>query len=201
MISLLLAVSYPLKYTDLLLTDYESTDSRHRWKCRREPSNRRPTCFRLGSRSRRFVRRLPWPAPPNVHNLLKQRRRPRIPDPLSSAHPHPQHPLRLELHHYSPNGRGVPYPRGRMLGGSSSVSTSTFPSLMRPHHTHARVPLPRLHDIRARIRRRLQSLRVPHWGRRLELEQHAEIYQEGPHLTSLHSLSLLCNVLWCRTRN
>jgi hypothetical protein len=32
--------------------------SRNRWKCHCQPSNRGPTCFRLGSRSRRFVRQL-----------------------------------------------------------------------------------------------------------------------------------------------
>ena len=121
-----------------LLTDQRKPHrSRNRWKCHCQPSNRGPTYFRLGSRSRRFVRPLAFVILKYFSQLLYSDE-----GVLASQIPF----LAPTLTPYTPydwnytttvqpgfNGRSIPYPRGRLLGGSSSVSTSSsFVILMRP---------------------------------------------------------------------
>ena len=102
----------------------------NRWKCHCQPSNREPTSFCLGSRSRCFVRpftsfifkyfsqslysnegvlasQIPFLAPTLTPNTLYDW------NYTTTAQP-------------GFSGRSIPYPRGRILGGSSSVSKSSY---------------------------------------------------------------------------
>ena len=100
------------------------------WKCHRQPSNGGPRCFRLGSRSRHFVRPFAF----FIFNLFSQSLY-RNEGVLASQIPFlapTLTPYTLYDWNYTTttqpgfNGRSIPYPRGRLLGGSSSVSKSSY---------------------------------------------------------------------------
>jgi hypothetical protein len=117
-----------------LLTDQRKLPhSWNRWKCHCQPSNRKPTNFRLGSRSRRFVRPLS-PLTSLILNYFSQSLY-RNEGVLASQIPFlapTLTPNTLYDWNYTTtaqpgfNGRSIPYPRGRILGGSSSVSKPSY---------------------------------------------------------------------------
>ena len=104
--------------------------SRNRWKCHCQSSNRGLRCFRLGSRSRHFVRPLALFIFKHFSQSLYRNE-----GVLASQIPFlapTLTPYTLYDWNYTTttqpgfNGRSIPYPRGRLLGGSSSVSKLSY---------------------------------------------------------------------------
>lgn len=74
------------------------------------------------------------------------------------------------------NGRTLPYPAGRILGGTSSASMYSIHSIGLKLIYWLSV---RLHVLRPRLKRRLRSIRKAHPGQRLVLEEPRALLSKG----------------------
>ena len=78
------------------------------------------------------------------------------------------------------NGRSVPYPRGRILGGSSSISKPLSGALPL-HYSHQLNPL-RWHGLQYGFQRRLGSDQQNHWGSCLDLGRDGTLSRSQPEI-------------------